>query len=167
MPTLRQRLRDLLPDPVRESYHRYALWRDFGIDSKRGLRRPRPLDPLRPPGMNVIGYFESPSGVGQSARSLADAAEKVGIAVSRLDVEARTRHLAREAPSDVNLYHVNADAAAAVVEELGPRLHSGRVNVAYWYWESEDFPARWKDRFHYFDEIWSASEFCRSSFVWR
>jgi len=165
--TLRQRLRDFLPDPVRERYHRYALRRDFGIDSKRGVRRPRPLDPRHPAGLNVIGYFESPSGVGQSARSLADAAERAGIAVARLDVADPANALARRALYDVNLYHVNADAAAAVVEELGPGLHSGRANVAYWYWESEDFPARWKDRFHYFDEVWAASEFCRSAFAGR
>lgn len=167
MRTLRQRLRDLLPDPIRERYHRHALRRDFGIDQERGSRRPARLDSRRPAGLNLIGYFESPSGIGQSARSLADAAEKAGIAVARLDVSRSPRALRGAAPYDVNLYHVNADGAAAIVEELGPGLHSGRANVAYWYWESEEFPARWQDRFDYFDEVWVASEFCRSAFASR
>lgn len=161
MRTLRQRLRDLLPDPIRERYHRYALRRDFGIDRDRGSRRPARLDPRHPAGLNVIGYLESSSGVGQSARSLADAAEKAGIPVARLDISRPAEGLRQPALYDVNLYHVNADGAASIVEELGPALHAGRANVAYWYWESEEFPARWQDRFDYFDEVWVASEFCR------
>jgi glycosyltransferase involved in cell wall biosynthesis len=164
---VRGRLRELMPGPLRERYHRYALRRDFGIDRKTESRRPGRIDPDRLPGLNVIGYFESPSGVGQSARSLADAAEKAGIPVARLNVSARDKRLSQRAPYDVNLYHVNADGAAAIVEELGPGLHSGRANVAYWYWESEEFPARWQDRFDYFDEVWVASEFCRSAFASR
>src|ERR1700687_3016783 len=73
MGELRKRLRELLPDSIRERYHRYALRRDFGIDRENGTRRPVMLDPRRPAGLNVVGYFESSSGVGQSARSLADA----------------------------------------------------------------------------------------------
>lgn len=167
MKKLRGRLREFLPGPLRERYHRYALLRDFGIDRERGPRRPGRIDPRYSPGLNVIGYFESPSGIGQSARSLADAAEKAGISVARLDVSRPPRALRVSAPYDVNLYHVNADGAAAIVEELGPGLHSGRANVAYWYWESEEFPARWMNRFDYFDEVWVASEFCRSTLAGR
>jgi glycosyltransferase involved in cell wall biosynthesis len=64
---------------------------------------------------------------------------------------------------DVNLFHVNADAAASVVEQMGSALHSGRANIGYWYWESDRFPDFWRDRFAYFDEIWVASDFCRKS----
>ncbi len=158
---LRKRLRELLPDTIRERYHRYALRRDFGIDREKATRRLVTLDPRRPAGLNVVGYFESSSGVGQSARSLADAAEQAGISVARVEVEASAKRGPQPAPYDVNLYHVNADGAASIVEELGPGLHAGRANVAYWYWESESFPERWRDRFDYFDEVWVGSEFCR------
>ena len=167
MRRLRGRLREFLPGPLRERYHRFALLRDFGIDRERGSRRPGRIATRHSPGLNVIGYFESPSGIGQSARSLADAAEKAGIAVARLDVSRPPEALREAAPYDINLYHVNADGAAAIVEELGPGLHSGRANVAYWYWESEEFPARWMNRFDYFDEVWAASEFCRTAFAGR
>jgi glycosyltransferase involved in cell wall biosynthesis len=49
------------------------------------------------------------------------------------------------------------------VELGGPRLHRGRANVGYWYWETEDFPKAWRNRYAYFDEIWVASEFCRAA----
>lgn len=154
-------LRNLLPGPIRDRYHRYALRRDFGIDRNKGTRRPTTLRKDLPEGLNLIGYFESVSGVGQSARALASAAERAGVPVARLEVSGSAKRSRPFAPYDVNLYHVNADGAAAVVEELGPGIHAGRANVAYWYWEAEEFPERWRDRFDYFDEIWVASEYCR------
>lgn len=161
MEKLRHSLRDLLPGPLRERYHRYAIWRDFGIDRKKGIRRPTQLDRRRPAGLNLIGYFESPSGIGQSARALALAAATRGIPVQRIEASSAGARPGPSAPYDINLYHVNADGAAGIVEELGPSVHRERGNVGYWYWESENFPPRWKDRFDYFDEIWVASEFCR------
>ncbi|HTR03654.1 MAG TPA: glycosyltransferase family 4 protein, partial [Thermoanaerobaculia bacterium] len=145
---------------LRERYHRLALARDFGIDRRRGRREPTRIDPRREPGLNVIGYFGLPTGLGESARSVANAAERAGLHVARRDVSPGASR-PEEAPYDVNLYHVNADGAAATVEEVGPRQHAGRANVGYWYWETESFPERWRDRFDYFDEIWVATEFCR------
>ena len=158
---LRRFLRDLLPAGLRASYHRYALQRDFGIGRDR---RPASFDRTLPHGLNVIGYFESPTGVGQSARSLARAVEAAGVPVARIDAAALDNGMRSSGGLfAANLFHVNADAAASTVEMCGPALHRGRANVGYWYWETEDFPARWQDRFAYFDEIWVASEFCRRS----
>jgi glycosyltransferase involved in cell wall biosynthesis len=158
---LRRFLRDLLPAGLRETYHRYALQRDFGIETRTGKRRRSKLDRSFPRGLNVIGYFGSPTGVGQSARALARAAEAAAVPVSRIDAAALPTSPPTGAAFAANLFHVNADAAASTVELCGPALHRGRANVGYWYWETEDFPARWSDRFSYFDEIWVASEFCR------
>lgn len=163
MSSVRRRLRDLLPGRLRETYHRYALQRDFGIETRTGKRRATPLDRTLPRGVNLIGYFDSPTGVGQSARALGRAAEAAGLSVSRIDADSLETVLPSGAPFVANLFHVNADAAASTVETCGPALHRGHANVAYWYWETEDFPAQWSDRFAYFDEIWVASEFCRSA----
>ena len=163
MRSLRQRLRDWIPQGLRARYHDYALRRDFGIDLRRRTRRPVSLDSHLARGLNVIGYFDSPTGVGESARGIASAAEGAGERVARIDASRAGRSEPGDAPGDVNLYHVNADAAAAVVEELGPGLHAGRANIAYWYWETEEFPPGWSDRFGYFDEVWVASEYCRKA----
>ena len=160
---LRRILRDLLPAGLRATYHRYALQRDFGIEARTGDRRRQALDRSLPHGLNVIAYFDSPTGVGQSARSLARAAETAGLPVSRIDASAVGTAPPAGGLFAANLFHVNADGAAATVEMCGPTLHRGRANVAYWYWETEDFPARWRDRFAYFDEVWVASEFCRQA----
>ncbi|HEY3170401.1 MAG TPA: glycosyltransferase [Thermoanaerobaculia bacterium] len=162
-PRIRLFLRELLPAPLRESYHRYALRRDFGISARTGKRLPRPIDRTLLRGANVVGYFDSPSGIGQSARGLARAAQAVGIPVARIEASSLEKSPAPAAPYGLNLFHVNADGASSVVEMCGPKVHRGRANVGYWYWETESFPERWRDRFSYFDEIWVASEFCRDS----
>jgi len=161
--SVRRLVRGLLPEPLRRSYHRYALRRDFGIDPKTGGRRPPRLDPSLPRGVNLVGWFDSPTGIGQSARALARAAESAGLPVSRIEVGTLESGEDVSAPYALNLFHVNADAAAAIVELCGPAVHRGRANVGYWYWETEEFPRLWRDRFAYFDEIWVASEFCRAS----
>lgn len=160
---VRDWLRERMPAPLRERYHRYAVRRDFGIGAGEDASRRREESRKQPPGLNVIGYLESPSGVGQSSRAVALAAEAAGLAVERIALSGSGRDGLARGAYDVNLYHVNAEGADSIVEELGPRLHAGHLNVAYWYWESDRFPARWRDRFAYFDEIWVASEFCRKA----
>lgn len=148
---------------MRRGYHRYALRRDFGIDPGTGRRRPTRLDVSLSRGVNLIGWFDSPTGVGQSARGLARAAESAGLPVARIEAAALEAGPRPAAPHALNLFHVNADASAAIVELAGPAVHRGRANVGYWYWETEEFPRAWRDRFAYFDEIWVASEFCRAA----
>ncbi|HEY6065668.1 MAG TPA: glycosyltransferase [Thermoanaerobaculia bacterium] len=153
----------LLPPPLRRGYHRYALLRDFGIDPGSARRRASPVDPELPRGINFIGWFDSPTGVGQSLRSLARSAESAGIPIAKIDAAALESGQPAPAPYALNLFHVNAEAAASIVQLCGPAVHRGHANVGYWYWETDDFPRRWRDRFAYFDEIWVASEFCRAA----
>ncbi|HSE65298.1 MAG TPA: glycosyltransferase [Thermoanaerobaculia bacterium] len=160
---VRRFVRQLLPEPVRRGYHRFALRRDFGIDPRTGRRHPAPLERTLPRGINFFGWFDSPTGIGQSLRGLARAAESAGVPVSRIDVKSFDAGFRPSAPFALNVFHVNADAAASIVELAGPSVHRGHANVGYWYWETEEFPRMWRDRFAYFDEIWVASEFCRAS----
>ncbi|MEO8350062.1 MAG: glycosyltransferase [Acidobacteriota bacterium] len=160
---LRRLVRRLLPAPLRRDYHRYALRRDFGIDPESGRRPPARLDGTLSRGVNLVGWFDSRTGIGQSTRAIARAAENAGLPVSRIEAGALERGAPFRAPHALNLFHVNADAAASIVELCGPAVHRGRANVGYWYWETEEFPRAWRDRFAYFDEIWVASEFCRAA----
>jgi glycosyltransferase involved in cell wall biosynthesis len=113
--------------------------------------------------MNLVGWLDSPTGVGQSARAIARAAEAAGLPVAAIEASTLETGARPIAPHSLNLFHVNADGAGSIVELCGPAVHRGRANVGYWYWETEDFPAAWHDRFAYFDEIWVASEFCRAA----
>ncbi|MCL5125595.1 MAG: glycosyltransferase [Deltaproteobacteria bacterium] len=121
-------------------------------------------------GLNVIGYLTAELGLGEAARSTIRSAAAAGISVSAInftdgcnsrmyesvgsDIDKAPRHF-------VNLAHVNADQTSALLQKMGPQFFSGRYNVGYWMWETTEFPSEYLKSFEFYDEIWTASEFCR------
>ncbi|MGC8602621.1 MAG: glycosyltransferase [Desulfomonilaceae bacterium] len=121
-------------------------------------------------GLNIIGYLTAELGLGEAARSTIRSASAAGISVSAInftdgcysrmfesvdaDVDKSPRHF-------VNLAHVNADQTSTLIQKLGPGFFSGRYNVGYWMWETTEFPSEYLKSFECYDEIWTASEFCR------
>ncbi len=155
----------LVPSPVLRRYHDWSVRLDF--DPAR-----YPKETL-PPGLNVVGYLRSASGVGESGRSFVQAAQEAGIRTSLVNADGAARYyleeddslgvLQRKNPFDVNLFCVNSDEMRILREYLGGRFFANRVNVGYWYWEFPELPASHRDRFERLDEIWVASEFVRGA----
>lgn len=123
-----------------------------------------------PPGLNVVGYLRSASGIGESARSFVRVAHEAGIPISlynaagergdRLEDDSLgTLHQGN--PYDVNLFCVNSAEMKTLREYLGGRFFANRINIGYWYWEFPELPKSHRDRFHGLDEIWVASRFVR------
>ncbi len=142
------------------------------VGSTLGMGRFQPGPPALPPGVNVIAYLRTESGVGESARCLVRALEAAGVAVSLTDIElgVRSRRADRSVElggedHDVNLLVVNADQVDAVAEHLGPSRFAGHLNIGFWAWEMEEFPDRWRPAFARFDELWTHSRFCLDAFA--
>lgn len=124
---------------------------------------------LKNPGINLIGYLRAETGMGQAARQLAQAIAAAGLPLSLhnldLGVVARSED-ATFGPAesnfqhDINLFVVNADQVPHVFAALGPVVTVGRINIGYWLWELEDFPARFRDAFSLLDEVWTPTSFC-------
>ncbi|QOY88717.1 glycosyltransferase family 4 protein [Paludibaculum fermentans] len=123
-------------------------------------------------GVNLVGYFRSETGVGESVRAACGALRSVSVPLSLRAAEeagycqARDRSvgpMSAEFPYSTNLIHVNADQAAHVASQLGGRFFRNRHNIGYWAWELEEFPDRWSDAFSYYHELWTPSEFCSRS----
>ncbi len=147
---------------------------DTGLAGPR-LPVPERLDNL---GVNLIGYLQAETGMGEAARSLVRALETTGVPISAhsidLGVVARqgdascaaanvvgARPQAPDFPHDVNLLVVNADQVAAVRDHLGGEVFGGRYNVGFWLWELETFPEdSWPGAFDALHEIWTPSTFC-------
>ena len=55
------------------------------------------------------------------------------------------------------------DYARRFYKDRGRRFFEGRYNIALWYWELEQFPARWHPNFEYYDEIWVPTDFCQKA----
>ncbi|MFA6224510.1 MAG: glycosyltransferase family 4 protein [Desulfomonilaceae bacterium] len=121
-------------------------------------------------GLNIIGYLTAELGLGEAARATIRAATAAGISISAInftdgcnsrmfesvgaDVDKSPKHF-------VNLVHVNADQTLALVQGMGRHFFSDRYNIGYWMWETTEFPSKFLKSLEYFDEIWTASEFCR------
>jgi glycosyltransferase involved in cell wall biosynthesis len=121
-----------------------------------------------PFGINLVGYFDTESGVGEIARSVARMVEASGIPHVLVNLEQpwlrrgdRTfTSFSTAAPYAVNVVLVNADQTPAVFDRLGLRRAPGTYNVGYWFWELSRFPARFSPAFEWVDEVWVASDFC-------
>lgn len=128
---------------------------------------PQPL----PFGVNLFGYFDTESGVGEIARNMAKTLEHAKVPLVVINIEQPyLRRLDRtiadfsfSSPYAINLFMVNADQVPIVASQVGARALEGRRNVGYWFWELSRFPPVYSKAFSFFDEIWVASKFCLDS----
>jgi len=133
-------------------------------------------------GVNLVGYFHSETGIGQSARGAYAALRAAGVPASVYCVNDPGSSSKRDQsvgslsngslskdsmsgdfPYSVNLFHVNADQTDVVRRSLDPAAYSNRHNIGYWHWELEEFPDRWIGALAPYQEIWTASNFCRTA----
>ena len=119
-------------------------------------------------GVNVIGYLQTESGVGEAGRSYVRALQTLDTPVSLRDVSdlcgnrAEDRSLHFEQPEeayDVNLVCVDIEKHFGVLARFGEEFFNGRYNIGVWAWETQEFPKKWFDRFAYYDEIWVGTSF--------
>jgi len=125
---------------------------------------------LARPGVNLIGYFDAESGMGEVARGLARSLASMGISClphnvsigvhSRRGEEGASSSEPPDFRYDVNVFCVNADQVPAVTDHFGKAARKGRLNVGFWLWELSAFPDRYEPCFDYFDEIWTPSSHC-------
>src|SRR3972149_2682296 len=121
-------------------------------------------------GVNLVGYINSESGVGEAARANIRALECSGIHFALNNLTSPSRqgdftytNIIQENPYVFNLVHSNADAVTSFLNEKKIDYLAGKYNIAFWYWELSNFPSIWFDRFQYFEEIWVASSFCQEA----
>jgi glycosyltransferase involved in cell wall biosynthesis len=129
-------------------------------------------DPGLPWGINLFGYVQAESGIGQSARSNIQNIQAAGVPLAVVDFrEGNVSRMEEQIVDDVisapryniNLFHINADQTVNAIEHLGEEILTGRYNIGYWAWELPEFPDEWLDAIAMLDEIWVPSEFCRQA----
>ena len=144
------------------------------------LRRRRRSDVSRfvknaPLGVNVAGYLDTESGMGEAARGSIRSIEAAGIPVALNNVESRLRKADRsyaaafvaDNPHPFNLVHLNADNMGWFASDQGRNYFRHRYTIGYWFWELAEFRDEWIPFFGFVDEVWAASEFMRQSFAAR
>ncbi len=124
-------------------------------------------------GVNVSGYLDTESGMGEAARASIRSLEAAGIPVALNNVPSRlrTRDVSYASafgdanPHPFNLVHLNADNMGWFAEGRGPKYFQNRYTIGYWFWELAAFREEWVRFFDQVDEVWAASDFVRESFA--
>jgi glycosyltransferase involved in cell wall biosynthesis len=147
----------------------------FAIEPLR-LLLPKCVNPAVPAGapMYVVGFFNSPSGLGRGARLFVREQQRAGLKVHAVDVSRLLRvepvpglydgplvagdaFAAHAGPGTV-VVHANPPAFMAALWAVR-RLLPGKRILAYWAWELEDIPPVWARCFDHVDEILVPSSF--------
>lgn len=126
-----------------------------------------------PVGINLIGDIRSDTGLGQSMRTLAATFKENDIPFMILQVDTPGAlsgnnglwddYVAEQTVYSINILHINADMWAKAYAKLSRNVLDGRYTIAYWLWELEEFPVKWRPCIETVDEVWAPSEFiCES-----
>ncbi len=135
----------------------------FGRASSRD-RRFAPVDSAS--GVNVVGYVNDASGLGEIARLLIAALEAgaiphVVIPVGRRSLTRRLRPGGMDAPYDTSIVCVNPDLLPDFVSVTGHAFLRNRRTIGFWWWEIEQLPAEFAWASYLVDEIWVGTEHVR------
>ncbi len=123
-------------------------------------------------GVNLVGYFDAPTGVGQSVRAAKSALQSADVALSLRRIgdpganrqrSDRAGSMSTSFPHATNLFYVNADQTHVVRNVLGESFYRHRHNIGFWVWELDEFPEEWISAFAPYQEIWTPSTFCRDA----
>ena len=121
--------------------------------------------------VTVVGYPFQPTGMAEHARSTFRAFQAAGLKPRLLDVADANRgydadlerdfapHLVSTLGTGVNLFGVNGDEAARVIDKVGEAAFETAYNIAYPAWELARYPKAWAQVLDRFDEIWAPSAF--------
>jgi len=119
----------------------------------------------------IVGYPFLPIGMGEHARSTLRAFQAAGAAPRLVDVADNNAaidpdldrdfsgYLSPSLSGEVNLFCVNGDEAARVIERVGAKAFQQGYNIIYPAWELARYPQAWAPVLDRFDEVWAPSAF--------
>lgn len=132
------------------------------------VERKRPLKPRVVTGVNVVGYFNAPLGVGEIARSIVRSLDVAGVRSTPIALHPPGLRDSVPFPSLPASYGfafpqtimcVNADMLPSVMEELRETPASGLYTTGVWWWELDEVPAEAMRAFPLVDELLVGSRF--------
>ncbi len=139
------------------------------VDAEQAFAAPLHIPEEPVPGVNLAGFLESESGLGEIARGLGAAVERAGIPLSAISYRRTPSRqqqlpgfpLASAAPYDTNVICLNADHLARFAADTGVDLFANRYSIGVWFWETNAFRGEGRAAARFLDEVWVASEFVR------
>jgi len=125
------------------------------------------------PGVQLVGFSRSDSGIGEACRLQASSLLAADVPTSIISCDT----LSLNRPSDESCIHLeiddpiyrctilqfNPDMLPHVLGAYGHRPVERKFTVGYWHWELMDIPDEWTASWRYFREIWTPSHFVRDA----
>ena len=121
------------------------------------------------PAIEVIGFFQSISGIGESARLCAQQLAADGYQVKCTSVESFFRksvelqwdwpHAVHEEQVQCRIFHLNPPMLPTAILQMGIKQFKQTYNIGYWAWELELIPTEWINAIRYMNAIFTPSEF--------
>lgn len=120
--------------------------------------------------IEVIGFLESYSGIGESARLCALSLKDSGLKVKCTSVEPVFRkksaftwsqdgfYTGDEAPA-IRIFHLNPPMMPPAIFAIGFKGYVRSFNIGYWAWELEDIPSEWRKALRYVNAVMTPSSF--------
>ncbi len=123
--------------------------------------------------IEVIGFFHSISGIGESARLCAQQLAEDGYKITCTSVEKYFRkpeempwHLkqkdnnqAESSAINCRIFHLNPPMLPPVILQMGLDTFKKTYNIGYWAWELEAIPDEWINALRYMNAIITPSSF--------
>ncbi len=160
---------DSIPSPPTPDNTQRDLLRRLCSPQQSPTRHPKPF------GINVMGHFRYPSGLGEAALNTVAALEFAEVPHAKRDVP--NNHTVdlfdRSGYLDLEPYDVSLSTVAALplgenrYRHAGLWKRDGVHRIACWYWELETVPSGWVEEARHFQEIWAPSRFIRDAFASR
>jgi glycosyltransferase involved in cell wall biosynthesis len=154
---------------------RHRVWRTLPpVLRRRALARasaiiaPRPGAAPVAPGLVIAGEMLRPSGLGEGARLMEQAARRMGLPVWGYDLPALaqapvTGPLTFVPPGVPLVVHVNAPMLPLALLRLPGALTRHRRIIGYWAWELPSVPPEWRPALACVDEVWVPSAFTEAA----
>jgi glycosyltransferase involved in cell wall biosynthesis len=125
------------------------------------------------PGVNLVGPFDSRSGLGEAARMLARAVEHAGIPFVAISYGDSSHGGSDESigpsseavPYDTNVLCLQPDQLRSFANEVGVAFFSRRTNIGFWFWESTVFPDYYVPELRLLDRLWVPSQHVRGVMI--
>jgi len=117
-------------------------------------------------GLNIIGYIEEMSGLGEAVRLNVKAANKHGIPLSLINYDKIKKYNNYEYSFDysINLVQISLKDLKSFFGIINPSIFKGRYTILYLVWESEYIDPELAENLNLFNEIWTTSQYCKSIF---
>jgi glycosyltransferase involved in cell wall biosynthesis len=118
-------------------------------------------------GIVIVGELSRASGVGETARLMAVAAQRLGLAVWTIDLpppvdrQPEVALIASTAPPPgvPLVLHVNAPLLPLALLRLTTAITRNRPIIGYWAWEVPEVPPEWRPALACVNQVWVPSRF--------